>query len=525
VSRLGSLLGGLGLVAVGFGLLSALLALFQPVTDPTWIVGNLAVGVLLLSAALFVSFEGVRQRLRSGEARRVGKYGSNAVASTLLGIALLGMFGFLTSRHPLRFDWSEQKVNTLTEQTVGLLDRIDGDVVLQAFFQPSEIPHVSTLLDRYAHASEHVDLQFIDPNSAPLLIEELALDPEQLAKGLVRVEHGESGLVVASLDEASITNGILKLTSGSEKKIYFLSGHNERPISNVENASAEGKESMGRAADALRNETYAVDSLTMLTRGEIPEDADAVIISGPTRTYFDHELDALRAYLARGGALLVMIDPRAQTNLYALLAEWGVRMNDDVVVDQVRSILNQATVPLATEYSQDHPITSQMRQATLFPMVRSVEAIEGGAGDYEVIAVTSVESWAERDLDGWRETGRAMLDDGDLEGPVPIALAGQPSVGGAGAEQVAPRLVVFGDSDFASNEFIEALANRDLFLNTVNWLIGDIEQIAVRPPLSRASRFQLEDDQFRVILYLSLFVLPEAIAIFGVIAWWRRLSA
>jgi len=56
----------------------------------------------------------------------------------------------------------------------------------------------------------------------------------------------------------------------------------------------------------------------------------------------------------------------------------------------------------------------------------------------------------------------------------------------------------------------------------VNWLAGDVEQITVRPNVARSSSFQMSQEQFRRIQYLSLFVLPEAIAVFGVIVWWRR---
>jgi ABC-type uncharacterized transport system involved in gliding motility auxiliary subunit len=82
--------------------------------------------------------------------------------------------------------------------------------------------------------------------------------------------------------------------------------------------------------------------------------------------------------------------------------------------------------------------------------------------------------------------------------------------------------VVFGDADFPSNEYLGAYANRDLFVNSVNWLIGDVEAIAVRPNRSRASRFQLTSEQFRTIRTMSLFVLPEAIAVLGVFTWWSR---
>jgi ABC-type uncharacterized transport system involved in gliding motility auxiliary subunit len=520
VRGLGSLLGGLGLVAVAIGHLSALLAIFQPVTDLAWVVGNLAVGVVLLSAALFVSFDRVRQRLSSGEARRVGRYGTSAVLSTLLIIVLLGMFGFLADRHSLRWDWTEGEVNTLSDQTLDLLGRVEGTVVIRAFFQQSELPEIAALLDRYAYEGEHVDVEFVDPNSVPMLIEDLRLDPDQLAKGLVRVERGEAGIVVADLTESGITHGLLKLLRGSDKKIYFLSGHNERPIADMEGAPATGKETMGRAADALRNETYAVESLSLATVGAVPDDADAIIIAGPTQPSFDHEQEALRSYVEGGGALLVMIDPRAQTNLTELVEAWGVLLGDDVVVDQVRAIFNKATMPLAAGYAPDHPITAEMSETTVFPMVRSVLVEQGGTGRLEPIVQTGEESWAERDLDGWRKSGRAELGEGDFEGPVPVAVAGVPAI--EGTPSAPPRLVVVGDSDFATNEFIDAYGNRDLFVNIVNWLVGDVDQIGIRPRLSPASRFELDSGQFRLILYLSLFVLPEAIAVLGVVVWWLR---
>jgi ABC-type uncharacterized transport system involved in gliding motility auxiliary subunit len=88
--------------------------------------------------------------------------------------------------------------------------------------------------------------------------------------------------------------------------------------------------------------------------------------------------------------------------------------------------------------------------------------------------------------------------------------------------QTPGRLVVFGDSDFATNEFLDALHNRDLFLNSINWLAGEVESITVRPNVSRASTFEMSQDQFRFLQYLSLLVVPEAIAVIGVLVWWSR---
>jgi len=152
-----------------------------------------------------------------------------------------------------------------------------------------------------------------------------------------------------------------------------------------------------------------------------------------------------------------------------------------------------------------------------------------------VLVRTSEQSWGERDLDLFYGEGRAELGADDLPGPVPLAVAGRVASDGAaagadaeavGAEGAAQaRLVVVGDSDFASNQLLGEFRNRDLFVNSVNWLLGDVEAIAVRPGTPRASRLQLTSEQFMQIRYLSLFVLPEAIAALGVFAWWSRRRA
>ena len=529
-----ALLAGLGAVAIGFGILSALMALLQPYTDPLWIFGNIVVGVVLLGTAILMSFESLRERIRSGGTRRASRYGSSAILSAVLGIVVLGFLGFLSTRYSHRFDVSEAGVHTMALQTTELLEALEEEVSITAFFTESEAPPIRDLLDRYAYASERIDLRFVDPNAEPGLVDELGITTEDLARGLVRLSlaSGEAIMLseISGLPEAAVTNALRKLVKSTGKKVYFLEGHNEREIKpqpGGEGSFATGPDSFGRAADALRNETYEVESLLLAAEADVPADASALVIAGPTRPLLASEIEALQRYVEGGGALFVALDPRAQTNLYGLLEIWGVTLGDDVVVDRALAVFGQATTPIAGEYDGRHPITSPLREPTLFPMVRSVEINAAAASGYSTLVKTGKESWAERDLDTWRESGRAEFDSGDLDGPVPVAIAGNPRIVGADGEasETAGRLVVFGDSDFATNEFLDALRNRDLFINSVNWLAGDVEQISVRPNVSRASSFQMSQNEFRVVQYLSLFVLPEAIAIFGVVTWWFRRKA
>lgn len=223
---------------------------------------------------------------------------------------------------------------------------------------------------------------------------------------------------------------------------------------------------------------------------------------------------------------MVLVDPRARTDLIEDVEGWGVDVGDDIIVDRQLAVFGRATTPFAQQYSTTHEITRDFRETTLFNMVRSVRADPAAASSLTEIVFTGAESWAERDLDRFFSEGEAELGADDLAGPVSIAIAGSVEVGAAAAGDDAETglglLVVVGDADFASNEMVDAYLNRDLFVNAVNWLLGDIEAIAVRPNTSRASRFQPTAEQFQRIRMLSLFVLPQLLAVLGVFTWWSR---
>lgn len=534
MKEMASLYLGLGLVGIGFGLLSIVLLAFGAPTGLAWIYGNFIAGAVLVALGLAGSLDTLRERLASAEARRIERYGTSAILQTVAGIAILGLLAFLAHRHPVRFDWSEAKIHSLTEQTKQVLANLEEDVHVTAFYQAVVAQPVRELLERYAYESPRFHFEFADPTARPDLVQEYGLSGEELEQGLLRVAMGEESVLVKTPDEESLTNALVKLSRTGEKVVYFVEGHNER---RAVGEGSEAREGFGRAAEALSNENYRVETLLLATKGEVPEDADVVVLAGPTRPYLEEEHAALRRYLARGGALLAMVDPRAHTDVTEDLADLGAQIGDDVIVDQLQGLFGRAATPIAAEYA-DHPITEKLREPTMFHVARSVRAAEDS--DLVEIVKTSADSWAERNLEEFFGRGRAEFGDGDLPGPVPVAVAGEveveaePAEGASGdaagegeaASGGPARVVIFGDSDFASNQILDSFQNRDLFVNAVNWLMGDVEAITVRPNKSRPSRLsQLTASDFSRIRYLSLFVLPEGIAVLGVLAWWSRRRA
>lgn len=531
-----SLLGWLGALALLFALLSFLLQLFSGLgvlwSELYWSLGNLVVGLVLIGVALGTNLDALRERMHSGEARRAGKYGTSAILSTALIVALLVMLAFLSTRYHTRWDWTEASTHSLTSQTLQVLDGLERDVRVTALYAAVAAPPARALLDRYTFASERVKVEFVDPQGQPGRLRELGVDTDRLEGGLLHVAIGDESVSVSDLTEEALTNAIVKLTRREQKKVYLLSGHNEAP------AEGEGAQEGGGfafAVEALANENYRVEPLLLAAKGEVPDDADVVIAAGPTRPFHETERQALERYLERGGSLLVMLDPRAKTNLYEDLERWGVAVGDDVVVDRVQGLFGRPATPFADAYPE-HPITSAFPDAqsdpTVFHVARTVSAADGASAAFEPLVRTSAQSWAEHDLDQFFGEGRAELGADDQEGPVSLAVAGRVDLSAeaagdageaAGSREV--RLVVVGDSDFATNQLIGEFRNRDFFVNAVNWLLGDVEAISVRPGQPRASRLQLTSEQFMQIRYLSLFVLPELIAALGVLAWWWRRRA
>lgn len=530
-----ALLGGLGLVFFVFGLLSVFLLLAGAPTDLVWITANLVIGVVLMVAAAVTNLDAIRERLSSGEGRRIGRYGTSAVLQTLVLLFIVGALAFFANRYHKRWDVSEAGVHSLSQQTLQVLEGLEQDVEVVAFYPKVQQPRIRDLLDRYTYVSPRFRVEYADPNQRPDLIEKYGVAPERIGEGLVRVAIGGESVEVTEADEPKLTNALVKLTRQGSKQVYFVTGHAERPI---EGKGADGKEGFGRAAEALRNENYQVATLNLETVADVPDDADVLILAGPTRPLRPGDADKLGRYLARGGAVLAMVDPRAQTDLVDVLEGWGVDVGDDAIVDRLQSLFGQAMSPMAAQYA-DHEITRDMREVTLFPMARSVrprrpEPAEPGApppraAQLVELVRTSENAWAERDLDQLFADGTAELGPDDLPGPVSLAVAGRPLTApppeGEIESTLDPRLVVFGDSDFASNAAIDAYRNRDLFLNSVNWLLGDVEAISIRPNKSRASRLTLSTEQLSTIRYVALFVLPQTIALVGVLAWWSRRRA
>jgi ABC-type uncharacterized transport system involved in gliding motility auxiliary subunit len=311
--------------------------------------------------------------------------------------------------------------------------------------------------------------------------------------------------------------------------VYFLEGHGEHSINNTE------RDGYAESKRAIESQNYLVKSLNLLTEGKIPDDASILIVAGPRKDLLEPEFAELTRFIERGGKVMFLVDPEGPPGLPKFLGDYGIQVVEGVVVDLVSRLFGgDFLMPVITTYEQ-HPITKNFEVASFLPMALSVKTTdkmpEGVSA--QVLAKTSPNSWLKRDLEELktelRSEGRPLLNERlDEKGPVPVAVVATVTLRRDGSPDKEPkkaRIVVVGDSDFASNNYLNLSGNRDLFLNTVSWLAEEENLIAIRPKESGSFFTPVTANQERLVFWLSMIVLPAVVVGSGVATYiWRRQS-
>src|SRR5919199_191613 len=324
--------------------------------------------------------------------RRSTQVGTNAIISTLAVLVILGLINFLGVRYVQRIDLTENNLFSLSPQSQRVVQNLQQPVKVWMFDrQPS--PADVELLKNYRRYGSKLEFEYIDPQEKPALARKFNVK----SLGEVYLEYGAERKLLQMLSpaerlsEVKLTNGIEQITSDRTDTVYFLQGHGERPLE-----QAEG--SLSQAVNALKEKNFIAQPLNLAERLEVPKDASVVVVAGPKRALFPGEAQALRNYLSTGGSLLLMVDPDTNPGLDSLLAEWGVQLDRQIVVDasgQGRSVGLGPATPLISSYG-NHPITKDFgRGFSLYPLARPMEINPVDGVKETPLILTNEQSWGE----------------------------------------------------------------------------------------------------------------------------------
>ena len=87
------------------------------------------------------------------------------------------------------------------------------------------------------------------------------------------------------------------------------------------------------------------------------------------------------------------------------------------------------------------------------------------------------------------------------------------------------RVLLIGDSDFASNRYLRSLYNLDLFMNAVHWAVERENSITLRPKIGSTVQFPVPLQNSLRAFYGVGMLIPELLLIAGGLVWLRRLGA
>lgn len=451
-------------------------------------------------------------------AGRVVRYGSNTLIMSLTFIGILVLLNVVAARVPKRWDLTAEGQFSLSPQTKQILAGLSAPVTVTGFFAPGDPGQgrAEDLLKEYALASRgKLSYEFVDPEQQPALARQLGIT----SYGSLVFQQGDRQQIVFAPDEQGLTSALLKVTSDTQKTIYFLTGHGE---AGPEDFSGRG---LSTWRDALARDNYNVASLNLAVTDTVPSDAAVVVVAAPQKPLSGDELTRLQGWLEGGGSALVLAGPQTDPSVESLLGLWQVRLGAGVVVDPGASLLGDVATPVVTRYPF-HEITRDLGGLTsFFPFARPIVSDNPGA---QALISTSPQSWAETDL----QSRQVQFNEGqDTRGPLNLAIAaertpGRPDAAESSAPQKNSRLVVFGNSDFISNQVLgtvgTAFGNLDLAVNAVNWLAADEALIAIRTAPDTPRQVVLTGPQSSTIFYGTTIALPLLVLLAGGWVWWRR---
>ena len=490
------------------------------------------VGVLILFAGFIV--QAAQPQFWQ---QRSTQTGANALVSVFALLLILGVFNLAATQKPLRFDFTENQRYSLSEQSKQVVATLNKPAKLW-IFDELQSEENRNLLENYKQLSQNqFSYEFVDPREQPGVAQkfgvtsfgEVYLEVENQPQRLQTLQN--QGDSQSGLSESILTNALARVNTGQSDSVYFLQGHEEYALNEISEAT-ERLQERGFVSSPLN----LAENLKQQTG--IPDDAAVVIIAGAQKPLFEPEVSALDDYLNQGGNALFLIDPRTDPGLNTLLNRWGVALDPGLIIDGTGGVaqVDQATgglvgfgptAPLVNTYG-DHPITADFgNNNSFYPFSRAIvlTSVEG-IQSTELLS-TNEQSWAEKNI----EQDLVFNPEEDLKGPLTLVAALTRPLENQPSESSAPdstppkesRLVVIGNSTFATNGLFSQQLNGDVLTNSVLWLSqreGEVLSINPKDPTNR--RIQLQTVQARWVVWLSLIIMPLVGFGLGGFIWWKR---
>ena len=457
-----------------------------------------------------------KNKIRS---RIASKGGSYAIIVTAIVVAILIAVNVLVSVLPTsatKYDISSTNLYSVTSSTKVVVNALEKDVTIYWVVQADEENEViENLLGKYESLSSHITVVKKNPDVYPTFASQYT--DEEVANNSLIVECGDKYRYIAYDDiyltdvdyttysyvysfdgEGCITSAIDYVISDELPKIYTLEGHGETEL--PEEFSSQ-----------IEKENMEVESFSLLTSDSVPEDADLLLIYGPTTDISEEEATMLKEYVNNGGKMIVMAGPSEEdelTNLMSVLDSYGVEAQEGIVVDTDRDhyTFNYPYILLPNMESSDitDPLIDESYYV-IFPLAQGLNVIDSSS--VTTLLTTSDSSYSK--IAGY-ELDTYEKEDGDIDGPFALAVSIETDNDG--------QLIWFSSSHFLDETYnaYSSGANLDFAMNAISSLVGEREAVSIRSKSLGYNYLTISESTSTMIKAWMIGIIPAAFVLFGI---------
>ena len=442
------------------------------------------------------------------------KGGSYSLFVTVVVLAILVVVNIFASTLPTTFtkyDISSSKLYSITSNTKVVVNNLQQDITIYWIVQADmEDSIIENLLGKYESLSSHIEVVKKNPDVFPTFAEQYT--DEDVPNNSLIVESGERYRYISYDDlyetefdsysytyvtsgfdgEGAITSAIDYVVTEDLPQLYVLEGHGEAELP-------------ATFTDSIDKANIEVNSLSLLTVDEVPEEADAIVIYAPESDISEEEKTMLADYADNGGKLLVMAGPvegATLTNLNSLLSDYGVEMNEGVVIEGDRNYYAFGYPYILMPEMASSSITDTLIAENYYPILPLSQGMTVGTttkGTVTELMTTSYDAFSK--VAGF-ELETYEYEEGDIYGPFTLAV----SIETNGAGQI----IWFSASDFLDDMYnaYSSGANVDLAMNALSSLIGEREAIAIRSKSLNYNYLTINDSTASTLKTLMIGVFP-----------------
>ncbi|MCE2870283.1 MAG: GldG family protein [Oxalobacteraceae bacterium] len=535
----------------GLFLIAGVLILVSSMFASALIVNSSFVSILLLVVGLGLTGFSIFQ-LRSELLLLLRGQRGELMLMTVGMLILFTAIAWISSLYATRYDMTASREHSLAPQTIHMLKAVDKPVHI-TFFHDRGMRETVELYQQIASQNDKITVEFFDP----------MLNPSQAKlrgvefPGTALMESEGRKINVNGPTETDIANGILRVTQGKQQMACFTDGHGEPdPFSLESHDHTEGEaghahgletktvahenHGMAKARNALEAMNYLVEKIALMKSANDLSRCSVLIVTGPQLPFLPVEIKMIEKFLDDGGNALFLIDPFSKTGLEPILRKYSIVLDDGMVIDEASHFWADVSAPAVTDYNR-HDMTTRL-PLTFFPGVRAIfpAPVKVAGTAVRPVINSSTKSFTTPDksradfVNGKSRNGplTMMVSAGfnpkteESASLVMKQLRGE-SVTDANEPKPDPnrkasRIVVGGDSDFATNSYYHILGNGALFLNAVNFLAARENLIGVEPRTFDLPYVNMTNTQMKGTFIMSLILVPLLMAALGVAVWWRR---